>query len=201
MTIAPVVGGCAHHHVSPITEPVYRCEQPCDTHRGLPNFACISPVLYRGAQPTRDGFRQLERLGVKTVVNLRSMHDDRPLLEGTSLRYFRLPTTAWGISQWQMRQFLAIVMDPANQPVFVHCQHGSDRTGFVVGGYRLLEQNWDCESVFVELHTFGFHAIWGHIPQKLRTLGQQTRTPTPRPEQANPLHALPPQPALPINPT
>jgi hypothetical protein len=39
--------------------------------RGVPNFAVVSPVLSRGAQPTREGFRQLRERGIRTVVALR----------------------------------------------------------------------------------------------------------------------------------
>lgn len=171
VTIAPVVGGCAYHHSTSHAEPAYLAEHPPATRPGLTNFAPVSPTLYRGAQPTAEGFRELERMGVKTVVNLRSMHCDQEMLAGTNLKYVRIPSTAWGIDRAQLRQFLAIVNDPAMQPVFVHCQHGADRTGYVVAAYRMTHLGWDAESATADLHTFGFHKIWGHIPAKLKTLG------------------------------
>ena len=39
---------------------------------GVPNLHRVSENLYRGAQPGAEGMKQLEKLGVKTVVNLRS---------------------------------------------------------------------------------------------------------------------------------
>ena len=102
------------------------------------------------------------------------MHDDRELLVGTTLRYVRIPCSAWGVDRQHLRQFLAVVNDPANQPIFVHCQHGADRTGFMVAAYRVLRQGWDCGSAVAELHTFGFHRIWGYIPVRLRALGAGT---------------------------
>jgi tyrosine-protein phosphatase SIW14 len=137
---------------------------------GVGNFAWVSPVLCRGEQPTAEGFRELERMGVRTVVNLRSQHDDRTMLSGTSLGYVRIPCSAWGVDREHLRQFLAIVNDPALQPVFVHCQHGADRTGFVVAGYRMVEMEWDAHSAETELRGFGFHAIWARIPAQLLRL-------------------------------
>ena len=169
VTIAPVIGGCAYHQDT-VAPPAIVAEERPARLPGLSNFAAVSPVLYRGAQPTAEGFRELQRLGIKSVINLRSMHDDADLLAGTDLRYFRIPSSAWGVDRAQFRQFMAIVNDPANQPVFIHCQHGSDRTGFIVGGYRIAEQGWDAESAVAELHTYGFHRIWGHIPAKLRAM-------------------------------
>lgn len=169
VTIAPVIGGCTYHETNTAPPAIVAEERPA-TYPGLSNFARVSPVLYRGAQPTADGFRELRRLGIKTVVNLRSMHCDSAMLEGTGLNYYRIPCAAWGVDKAQFRQLMAIVSEPANQPVFVHCQHGSDRTGFVVGAYRITEQGWDADSAVAELHTYGFHRIWGHIPAKLKTM-------------------------------
>lgn len=173
VTIAPVIGGCAYHQTPPVSPAAVtrRFEQP-RVMPGLPNFAQVSPALYRGAQPTAEGFRELERMGVRAVVNLRSLHTNRELIAGTNLRYIRIPCSAWDVDWANFRKFLAIVNDPANQPVFVHCQHGSDRTGFLVAGYRLVELEWDCDSAMAELRSFGFHTIWGHIPLKIRTYGR-----------------------------
>ncbi|MFX4883845.1 tyrosine-protein phosphatase, partial [Acinetobacter baumannii] len=35
-------------------------------------------------------------------------------------------------------QMINIMKDPARQPVYVHCAHGADRTGLVVGLYELV---------------------------------------------------------------
>jgi len=44
---------------------------------GVANLHKISEELYRGAQPSGEGVQQLKRLGIKTVINLRSFHSDR----------------------------------------------------------------------------------------------------------------------------
>ncbi|MEI8195437.1 MAG: hypothetical protein WCI73_05970, partial [Phycisphaerae bacterium] len=68
--------------------------QPRHDLPGLSNFAQVSPNLYRGAQPTAEGFRQLKKMGIKTVVNLRAWHTDRDELKGTGLRYVQIPCNA-----------------------------------------------------------------------------------------------------------
>ena len=57
---------------------------------GVKNLYRISPLLYRSAQPAQVGMRNLERLGVKTVINLRSLHSDKHKIEGTSLLNLQL---------------------------------------------------------------------------------------------------------------
>src|SRR5712671_265494 len=43
--------------------------------RGVPQFAEITPTLYRGAQPNKEGFANLRKLGVDIVVDLRGSRD------------------------------------------------------------------------------------------------------------------------------
>jgi hypothetical protein len=42
-------------------------------------------------------------------------------------------------------------------PVFVHCQKGEDRTGLVVGLYRVLNQKWAPQDAWNEMFKFGYH--------------------------------------------
>jgi len=143
---------------------------PRDDLPGLANFARVSNVLYRGAQPTAVGFRTLKSMGVRTIVNLRSAHSDRDALAGLGLRYIEIPSHAWEPRSEVVAMVLAITREPANQPVFVHCQHGADRTGYTVASYRIVEQGWDKGSALRELRGFGFHTIWGAVPTFIERL-------------------------------
>ncbi len=124
---------------------------------GLPNLHRVSPELYRGAQPTAEGMAQLRALGVRTVVNLRASHSDSDKLAGTGLRYVPIPVTAVGIGDDDVARFLRVAADPAAQPVFVHCQHGADRTGLMVAMYRVAVQGWEREAAIDEMLHGGFH--------------------------------------------
>lgn len=139
---------------------------------GLPNLHKVSDGLYRGAQPTAEGFRELARMGVKTVVNLRRFHSDRRLLEGTGLGYVHVPMNAWHGEAEDAVAFLKVVGDPARRPVFVHCQHGADRTGTMAAIYRMAVQGWSVDDAVRELVEggFGFHGIWSNLPVFLRSL-------------------------------
>ncbi|MGA9753397.1 MAG: tyrosine-protein phosphatase [Acidobacteriota bacterium] len=127
---------------------------------GLPNFARVSDGLYRGAQPTREGFESLKAMGVRTVINLRDHHSDAPLLADLGIRYVEIPCDAWRINDAPVVLFLKLATDAACQPVFVHCQHGSDRTGVMVAAYRVVVQDWDPALAEAELPNFGFHPVF-----------------------------------------
>ena len=134
--------------------------QPRNDIAGLPNFVQVSAGLYRGAQPDQQGFRALKKMGVRTIINLRAKFDDVPLLGGLGFRYIRIPINSWSLSDEDVVTFLQVVTDCSNQPVFVHCQHGADRTGIMVAIYRMYAQEWSKKEAVEELNDFGFHLVW-----------------------------------------
>ena len=142
---------------------------------GLPNFYKVSDDLYRGAQPTAEGMEQLDKLGVKTVINLRSMHSDRDEIKDTALAYEHISMTTWNAEDKDVIRFLQIVTDSSRTPVFVHCQHGADRTGTVCAIYRIAMQGWSKDEAIKEMTKggFGFHSIWQNLPDYVRKLDVQ----------------------------
>jgi protein tyrosine phosphatase (PTP) superfamily phosphohydrolase (DUF442 family) len=139
---------------------------------GLPNFYKVSDNLYRGAQPTAEGMRQLKKLGIKTVVNLRLLHSDRDEIGDTELTYKHIPMTALNPKTSDVVRFLQIVTDSNCTPVFVHCQHGSDRTGMMCALYRIAVQGWSKDQAIKEMTKggFGFHSIWKNLVNYIRRL-------------------------------
>lgn len=142
---------------------------------GVPNFYKVSDDLYRGAQPTAEGMKRLEKLGIKTVVNLRSLHSDRSGLKGAALSYEHIGMTTWNLEDKDVIRFLKIVTDPNRTPVFVHCQHGADRTGTMCAIYRIAVQGWSKDAAIEEMTKggFGYHSVWQNLPNYIRNLNVQ----------------------------
>jgi len=122
----------------------------------------VSKSFYRGAQPTAEGLRQLPKLGVRTDVNLRTMHSDADKLSGVRLQYEHISFKAWHPEHEDVVRFLKIATNPRNQPIFVHCQHGADRTGMMTAVYRIVVQGWSKDDAIREMTQggFGYHPIW-----------------------------------------
>ena len=139
---------------------------------GLPNLHKVSDELYRGAQPSAEGLKQLEKLGVKTVVNLRFLLSDRDELKGTALTYEHINMVTFHAEAADVVRFLQIVTDPNRTPVFVHCQHGADRTGTMCAVYRIAVQGWSKDDAIEEMTQggFGHHPIWKNLPRFIRKL-------------------------------
>ncbi len=139
---------------------------------GVQNLWKVDEGLYRSAQPSGAGFISLNSFGIKTIVNLRTLHSDRPGIEGTSLGYVHLPMAAWAPNLGTLKKFLRVVRDPKQRPVLVHCKNGADRTGFVCAVYRIVEQGWSKEEAIREMKEggFGYSPIWGNLVNFLRKL-------------------------------
>ncbi len=141
--------------------------------KGLPNLHQLTPNLYRGAQPTAGGMKELEAMGIKTVVNLRWLHSDDDEAKGTSLNLIRIRCQAWDKNlDEEAAQFLKIVTDPSAQPVFVHCKHGADRTGTMCAIYRIAVQGWSVDEALEEMTKgdYNFHEVWKNLPAYLHGL-------------------------------
>ena len=143
---------------------------------GLPNFHQVSPVLYRSAQPLKQGFAELKKMGIQTVVNLRASHSDEEMLKNTGLKYESIPINTWGLKEADAVRFLKIVTDPAKTPVLLHCKHGADRTGTLVAVYRILLCGWTKEEALKEMTEggFGFHSVWKNLIRFVENLDTET---------------------------
>ncbi len=135
-------------------------QAPVAALRDLPAFHQVDDGLYRGAQPSPEGMRQLAHRGIKTVISLRqpskTMDRERRLVEQLGMRWVSLPMWFWWRpSDRQVRQFLAIAADPASRPVFVHCRQGWNRVGILVAVYRVVHNGWTPEQAYREARQHG----------------------------------------------
>lgn len=114
---------------------------------GIDNFYQVDDHVYRGAQPTEEGFKYLAKIGVKTIVDLRE-NDHRnageeKMVTSLGMRFVSVPMT--GLTpptNAEITKILRLLEGP-DGGVFVHCKRGADRTGAVIAAYRIDENHWD----------------------------------------------------------
>jgi protein tyrosine/serine phosphatase len=131
----------------------------------IPNFGRINPNYFRGAQPKTHDYADLAALGVKMVIDLTRDGDvtEPGLVQQVGLKFVRIPlTTTERPSSGAVDQFLKLVNDPANQPVYVHCQGGRHRTGVMTAVYRLTHDGWNADRAFSEMKEYEFAKGLGH---------------------------------------
>jgi protein tyrosine phosphatase (PTP) superfamily phosphohydrolase (DUF442 family) len=139
---------------------------------GVPNLYRVSEGLYRGDQPSPQGMQNLKKLGVKTILNLRSFHSDRDEISETGLAYEHIFMKPWHPEEEDAVRFLKMVTDPKRTPVLVHCQHGADRTGAMIAVYRITVQGWSKAEAIREMTEggYGFHQTWSNLPRWIQRL-------------------------------
>jgi tyrosine-protein phosphatase SIW14 len=128
---------------------------------GVPRFGEVTPTLYRGAQPTPEGFRNLARMGINIVVDLRGSRDSEGrLVSRLGMRYVPLHWQCFSPRDEHFAQFLTLLRENPGKKVFVHCRVGDDRTGMDIAAYRIAEQGWTAEEARKEMEAYGVN--WFH---------------------------------------
>jgi tyrosine-protein phosphatase SIW14 len=128
----------------------------------IDNFGQINPHYYRGAQPDLDGYRQLKQLGVKAVINLRDdpMVEEARWADDHGMQYFNIPlSTKKPATAEETNYFLALVNDPQNWPVYVHCQGGKHRAGEMTAIYRIAHDSWTADQAYKEMKQYKFYSF------------------------------------------
>jgi protein tyrosine/serine phosphatase len=129
------------------------------------NFGQINDHYYRGAQPDGRDYTDLAALGVKTVIDLTrdGQEAEQQLVEAAGMTFHRIPMTTWDRpSESAVAQFLKLVTDPANLPVYVHCQGGRHRTGAMTAVYRISQDGWTADQAYAEMKKYRFEGFPGH---------------------------------------
>jgi protein tyrosine/serine phosphatase len=131
----------------------------------IDNFGRINDGYYRGAQPAAADYVDLAGLGINTVIDLTrdGNAQEQGLVERAGMKFYRIPmTTSDRPAESSVAQFLKLVNDPANQPVYVHCQGGRHRTGVMTAVYRMTQDGWNADRAYTEMKQYRFEGFPGH---------------------------------------
>ena len=127
---------------------------------GVPNFHQVNEHVYRGAQPSEQGFAGLAQIGVRTVIDLRGERSEESDVQRAGMHYVRLPWSGFKPpDEAQIEAVLTLLNDSTQWPVFVHCKHGVDRTGTAIACYRIAHDHWSNERALAEAKAFGMNPL------------------------------------------
>lgn len=149
---------------------VFGMHSRCLAHTAghIRNFGRIDQN-YRGARPKHDDYAYLSSLGIKCVIDLERRSDDaeRQRVEQAGMRFWRIPLSdnAKPTPQ-QIEEFLKIVNDPKNQPFYLHCHAGRDRTGEMAAIYRIARDGWNADKAYAEMKQYHYGSGVGHGAMK-----------------------------------
>lgn len=129
------------------------------------NFGRVDSGYYRGAQPSGHDYQDLASMGIKTVIDLEVSgdKDEAGQVKAAGMRFYRIPMSDRSRpSAGAVKQFLQLVNESSNQPVFVHCHGGRHRTGAMTAVYRMTHDGWSANQAYDEMKRYNFTSGMGH---------------------------------------
>lgn len=127
--------------------------------KGVPNFGQVTPTLYRGGQPSAEGFETLARIGIAIVVDTGRSRRDEALIKSLRMTYVSLPWYCPFPRDKVFERFIEIIRQNPGKKIFVHCRFGDDRTGMMIAAYRMGAEGWTAKEAMQEMHAFGYGGI------------------------------------------
>jgi protein tyrosine/serine phosphatase len=138
---------------------------PMVYHDDVPNLEQVSPGVWRSGEPRSDaGWSYLKSIGVKKVIKLNydsEGSDDGARRAGMEVVELNIPplsdlASTLEIPNSDTVQKAVEIMEEGNG-VLVHCTHGQDRTGLVVGVYRVMHDHKTKDEAWKEMVNHHFH--------------------------------------------
>lgn len=128
---------------------------------GIRNFSKVdATVACAGATEVR-AIPEIARRGYKSILNLRvateegaAIDESRAAAEQAGLRFVHLPFVAAEPDAKVVDQFLAAVVDAANQPMFINCG-SANRVAALWLVKRMLVDKWDEPKALEEAKAIG----------------------------------------------
>src|SRR5262249_15840304 len=146
------------------------------------NFHEVHPFLYRSGEPTEAGLKKLKEMGVKTLIDLRApserAFDEKEAAKELGLKYIMLTLTSAPPTQQQISTIIHTIKkaeeDPSKGSVLVHCAHGSDRTGCMIGIWRVTQEDWNYDDAYKEMRKYWFTPKFVNLAEAVKKRAKAT---------------------------
>jgi protein tyrosine phosphatase (PTP) superfamily phosphohydrolase (DUF442 family) len=139
---------------------------------GIQNFGQVSPEVWRGGKPTREGMQWLADRGVKTVIDLQMEDESADVPPG--VRYVPIRVPMWHCDEVDVAAVNRAI-EESPKPVFIHCVAGRDRTGLAVAAWR-MSHGISADDAIREMESFGTNPWWNAaIKRRIRRLQEESK--------------------------
>jgi len=144
---------------------------PTTVTHTIPNLRQVKPGLWRSGQPrTVFDWDYLKKLGVTRVVKLNFERE----YSDSFARVVGITTYVVSVQPEGDKDLISDITNTFVRPdektieeaeklidlsvgTLVHCTHGQDRTGYLIGRYRVNSDGWSKNDAYTEMLKYGFH--------------------------------------------
>jgi protein tyrosine/serine phosphatase len=142
------------------------------------NVSMVAPNFIRGGQPDWQALQELKASGVQVDVSLDNEHElvaqERMNAAAAGLKFINIPLNPLHKpSDYDILRFLEIAERKDQEPVYVHCVHGRDRTGAMVAIYREVHDHWSPDAAYQEMLNNGFRPFFTGLSNAGFDVGKQ----------------------------
>lgn len=123
-------------------------------------FKKINEDIFRGGEPSVEDLRILANVfDIKTIVSLSGSigHKIDPVVKQLEMEHIIIPIS--GLNSIDFLKYLKtniVNIINTKKPIYIHCKHGSDRTGLAIAIYRIEHDGWTPQQALDEAKSFGF---------------------------------------------
>jgi|GEM_PF-2564057 len=145
--------------------------------KGIDSYSEPVSGIFRGPRPiNQNDYNLLEKLNLKNVVNLQGkdlynklypiikIHEpgenkktilkEKEALQSVGIAFYHLPLssleTMTDEDDKKIDDLLAFMNNEENRPLYVHCEHGKDRTGLIIALYKVKYLNMPIDLAYGE---------------------------------------------------
>src|SRR5215510_13899941 len=128
---------------------------------GITNLARVETTVACAGAVTPPAVAEIKKMGFTSIINLRQPTEQGADIEGEAaaaktagINFFNIPFNNAAPDPAVVDKFLQTIMQPGNQPAFIHCASGN-RAAAMWFVKRVLVDKWDVERAGAEAASLG----------------------------------------------
>ena len=131
----------------------------------IDRFNIVETGFYRGARPeTENQMKTLKAYRIKTILDVSDNDEafeiEKARAKKLGMKIIRVAMDGWNApTDAQTAEVQALLNDKSLRPIYIHCKHGRERTGVMVGLYRVYTNDWKPEKAYKEMKDMGFRTL------------------------------------------
>lgn len=136
-------------------------QAPPPSIEGVRNYTKVDATIGCAGATDAKALASIAKVGYKAVLNLReateegaNIDESRAAAEAAGLKYIHLPFKGSAPDPKVADEFLKVVADTTNQPLFIHCGSGN-RVGALWVIKRMVADKWTEERAVAEARSIG----------------------------------------------